>query len=164
MLVAVLTYMGYGILTIFGYLRDFLRHWKIERCYIAREKEEQRVRRCHRYKLRVYRSRVEKLWVSESQSRSPSDLFWERNKLLGCYLCGNAVSRAAVKEQEAGCVSGVEWKWFNKPSSNYSTCCLVTQWRNSSDNKRQKTNLSCDPFVILLSRLFRFARRRTSKR
>ncbi|KAG7226322.1 hypothetical protein INR49_003074 [Caranx melampygus] len=42
MLVAVLTYMGYGILTIFGYLRDFLRHWKIERCYIAREKEEQR--------------------------------------------------------------------------------------------------------------------------
>lgn len=44
MLVAVLTYMGYGILTIFGYLRDFLRHWKIERCYIAREKEEQKVR------------------------------------------------------------------------------------------------------------------------
>ncbi|XP_062296710.1 serine palmitoyltransferase 2-like [Scomber scombrus] len=42
MLVAVLTYMGYGILTIFGYLRDFLRHWKIERCHIAREKEEQR--------------------------------------------------------------------------------------------------------------------------
>ncbi|MEQ2166440.1 hypothetical protein GOODEAATRI_028096 [Goodea atripinnis] len=45
MLVAVLTYMGYGILTIFGYLRDFLRHWKIERCHIAREKEEQKVRR-----------------------------------------------------------------------------------------------------------------------
>lgn len=43
MLVAVLTYMGYGILTIFGYLRDFLRHWKIEKCHIAREKEEQRV-------------------------------------------------------------------------------------------------------------------------
>ena len=43
MLVAVLTYMGYGILTIFGYLRDFLRHWKIERCHIAREKEEQKV-------------------------------------------------------------------------------------------------------------------------
>lgn len=42
MLVAVLTYMGYGILTIFGYLRDFLRHWKIEKCHIAREKEEQR--------------------------------------------------------------------------------------------------------------------------
>uniref|UniRef100_A0A672FVX7 Serine palmitoyltransferase 2-like n=1 Tax=Salarias fasciatus TaxID=181472 RepID=A0A672FVX7_SALFA len=41
MLVAVLTYMGYGILTIFGYLRDFLRHWKIERCHIAREREEQ---------------------------------------------------------------------------------------------------------------------------
>lgn len=44
MLVAVLTYMGYGILTIFGYLRDFLRHWKIEKCHIAREKEEQKVR------------------------------------------------------------------------------------------------------------------------
>lgn len=43
MLVAVLTYMGYGILTIFGYLRDFLRHWKIEKCHIAREKEEQKV-------------------------------------------------------------------------------------------------------------------------
>ncbi|XP_045919159.1 serine palmitoyltransferase 2-like [Micropterus dolomieu] len=42
MLVAVLTYMGYGILTIFGYLRDFLRHWKIERCHIAREREEQK--------------------------------------------------------------------------------------------------------------------------
>uniref|UniRef100_A0A087X503 Serine palmitoyltransferase long chain base subunit 2 n=1 Tax=Poecilia formosa TaxID=48698 RepID=A0A087X503_POEFO len=42
MLVAVLTYMGYGILTVFGYLRDFLRHWKIERCHIAREKEEQK--------------------------------------------------------------------------------------------------------------------------
>uniref|UniRef100_A0A8D3AGU3 serine C-palmitoyltransferase n=1 Tax=Scophthalmus maximus TaxID=52904 RepID=A0A8D3AGU3_SCOMX len=42
MLVAVLTYMGYGVLTIFGYLRDYLRHWKIERCYVAREKEEQK--------------------------------------------------------------------------------------------------------------------------
>ncbi|KAK5857023.1 hypothetical protein PBY51_010293 [Eleginops maclovinus] len=42
MLLAVFTYMSYGILTIFGYLRDFLRHWKIERCNIAREKEEQR--------------------------------------------------------------------------------------------------------------------------
>ncbi|XP_075879590.1 serine palmitoyltransferase 2-like [Nelusetta ayraudi] len=41
MLVAVLTYMGYGILTVFGYFRDFLRHWKIERCHIAREKEDQ---------------------------------------------------------------------------------------------------------------------------
>ncbi|XP_076156420.1 serine palmitoyltransferase 2 isoform X1 [Alosa pseudoharengus] len=42
MLVAVLTYMGYGILTIFGYLRDFLRDWKIEKCHIAREREEQK--------------------------------------------------------------------------------------------------------------------------
>ncbi|XP_029316374.1 serine palmitoyltransferase 2-like [Cottoperca gobio] len=42
MLVAVFTYMSYGILTIFGYLRDFLRLWKIERCHIAWEKEEQK--------------------------------------------------------------------------------------------------------------------------
>uniref|UniRef100_A0A8C9W5J5 serine C-palmitoyltransferase n=1 Tax=Scleropages formosus TaxID=113540 RepID=A0A8C9W5J5_SCLFO len=42
MLVAVFTYLGYGILTIFGYLRDFLRDWKIEKCHIAREREEQK--------------------------------------------------------------------------------------------------------------------------
>ncbi|KAI4900672.1 hypothetical protein NFI96_029595, partial [Prochilodus magdalenae] len=42
MLVAVLTYMSYGILTIFGYLRDFLRSWKIEKCHIAIEREEQK--------------------------------------------------------------------------------------------------------------------------
>ncbi|KAL4656286.1 serine palmitoyltransferase 2-like [Arapaima gigas] len=42
MLVAVFTYLGYGILTIFGYLRDFLREWKIEKCHIAREREEQK--------------------------------------------------------------------------------------------------------------------------
>uniref|UniRef100_H3C0C3 Uncharacterized protein n=1 Tax=Tetraodon nigroviridis TaxID=99883 RepID=H3C0C3_TETNG len=42
LLVAVLTYVGYGILTVFGYLRDFLRHWKIERCHAAREREEQK--------------------------------------------------------------------------------------------------------------------------
>uniref|UniRef100_A0A669DWN7 Serine palmitoyltransferase, long chain base subunit 2b n=1 Tax=Oreochromis niloticus TaxID=8128 RepID=A0A669DWN7_ORENI len=40
--VAVLTYMGYGILTIFGYLRDFLRHWNIEKCHVARERDEQK--------------------------------------------------------------------------------------------------------------------------
>ncbi|XP_008280215.1 serine palmitoyltransferase 2b [Stegastes partitus] len=42
LLVAVLTYMGYGILTIFGYLRDFLRHWNIEKCHVARERDEQK--------------------------------------------------------------------------------------------------------------------------
>nr|XP_033808012.1 serine palmitoyltransferase 2 isoform X2 [Geotrypetes seraphini] len=42
MLVAVLTYMGYGILTLFGYLRDFLRVWKIEKCHNATEREEQK--------------------------------------------------------------------------------------------------------------------------
>lgn len=43
MLVAVLTYVGYGVLTLFGYLRDFLRHWKIEKCHHASEREEQKV-------------------------------------------------------------------------------------------------------------------------
>ncbi|KAK5623437.1 Serine palmitoyltransferase 2 [Crenichthys baileyi] len=42
LLVAVLTYMGYGILTVFGYLRDFLRHWNIEKCHVARERDEQK--------------------------------------------------------------------------------------------------------------------------
>ncbi|XP_051951436.1 serine palmitoyltransferase 2-like isoform X1 [Xyrauchen texanus] len=42
LLVAVFTYMGYGILTIFGYLRDFLREWKFEKCHLAREREEQK--------------------------------------------------------------------------------------------------------------------------
>ncbi|XP_061109912.1 serine palmitoyltransferase 2-like isoform X2 [Conger conger] len=42
MLLAVLTYLSYGILTIFGYLRDFLREWKIEKCNIASERDEQR--------------------------------------------------------------------------------------------------------------------------
>lgn len=51
LLVAVLTYMGYGILTIFGYLRDFLRHWNIEKCHVAREREEQKVKQCLHYDL-----------------------------------------------------------------------------------------------------------------
>ncbi|XP_063146244.1 serine palmitoyltransferase 2 [Candoia aspera] len=42
MLVAVLTYVGYGVLTLFGYLRDFLRHWKIEKCHHATERDEQK--------------------------------------------------------------------------------------------------------------------------
>ncbi|XP_062973977.1 serine palmitoyltransferase 2 [Elgaria multicarinata webbii] len=42
MLVAVLTYVGYGVLTLFGYLRDFLRYWKIEKCHNATEREEQK--------------------------------------------------------------------------------------------------------------------------
>uniref|UniRef100_H0WYC6 serine C-palmitoyltransferase n=1 Tax=Otolemur garnettii TaxID=30611 RepID=H0WYC6_OTOGA len=43
MLVAVLTYVGYGVLTLFGYLRDFLRHWRIEKCHHATEREEQQL-------------------------------------------------------------------------------------------------------------------------
>ncbi|XP_072535764.1 serine palmitoyltransferase 2b [Salminus brasiliensis] len=42
LLVAVLTYMGYGILTLFGYLRDFLRDWSFEKCHVAKERDEQK--------------------------------------------------------------------------------------------------------------------------
>ncbi|XP_062912215.1 serine palmitoyltransferase 3 isoform X3 [Mobula hypostoma] len=40
--VPVLTYMGYGIVTLFGYLRDFLRSWGLEKCYAAQERKEQK--------------------------------------------------------------------------------------------------------------------------
>uniref|UniRef100_A0A3Q3IPG8 serine C-palmitoyltransferase n=1 Tax=Monopterus albus TaxID=43700 RepID=A0A3Q3IPG8_MONAL len=42
MYVAVMTYLGYGIVTLFGYLRDFLRAVELERCHVAQEKEEQK--------------------------------------------------------------------------------------------------------------------------
>ncbi|XP_003134305.1 serine palmitoyltransferase 3 [Sus scrofa] len=38
----VFTYLGYGIVTLFGYLRDFLRNWGIEKCNAAVEREEQK--------------------------------------------------------------------------------------------------------------------------
>lgn len=41
--VMVFTYMGYGIGTLFGYLRDFLRNSGIEKCNAAVEREEQKV-------------------------------------------------------------------------------------------------------------------------
>uniref|UniRef100_A0A4W3K9V8 serine C-palmitoyltransferase n=1 Tax=Callorhinchus milii TaxID=7868 RepID=A0A4W3K9V8_CALMI len=40
--VPVLTYMGYGIVTLFGYLRDFLRAWGFEKCHAAQERKEQK--------------------------------------------------------------------------------------------------------------------------
>ncbi|KAM3930741.1 serine palmitoyltransferase 3-like [Leptodactylus fuscus] len=40
--IPVLTYLGYGILILFGYLRDFMRRWGLEKCHIAEEREEQR--------------------------------------------------------------------------------------------------------------------------
>ncbi|XP_006983737.1 serine palmitoyltransferase 3 [Peromyscus maniculatus bairdii] len=40
--VLVFTYMGYGIGTLFGYLRDFMRSWGIEKCNAAVEREEQK--------------------------------------------------------------------------------------------------------------------------
>ncbi|XP_027778127.3 serine palmitoyltransferase 3 [Marmota flaviventris] len=40
--VLVFTYMGYGIGTLFGYFRDFLRNWGIEKCNAAVEREEQK--------------------------------------------------------------------------------------------------------------------------
>ncbi|XP_050981863.1 serine palmitoyltransferase 3 [Labeo rohita] len=42
MYVAVLTYMGYGIVILFGYFRDFLRAVGLEKCHQAREREEQK--------------------------------------------------------------------------------------------------------------------------
>uniref|UniRef100_A0A3Q3ARD9 serine C-palmitoyltransferase n=1 Tax=Kryptolebias marmoratus TaxID=37003 RepID=A0A3Q3ARD9_KRYMA len=42
MYVAVMTYVGYGIVTLFGYFRDFLRAVRIEKCNIAQEREDQK--------------------------------------------------------------------------------------------------------------------------
>ncbi|KAL1785920.1 serine palmitoyltransferase 3 [Sigmodon hispidus] len=38
----VFTYMSYGIGTLFGYLRDFMRSWGIEKCSAAVEREKQK--------------------------------------------------------------------------------------------------------------------------
>lgn len=43
MYVAVLTYMGFGIVTLFGYFRDLLRAVGLEKCNLAEEREEQKV-------------------------------------------------------------------------------------------------------------------------
>lgn len=43
MYVAVCTYMGFGIVTLFGYFRDFLRAVGLEKCNLAQEREEQKV-------------------------------------------------------------------------------------------------------------------------
>ncbi|XP_071996554.1 serine palmitoyltransferase 3-like isoform X2 [Engystomops pustulosus] len=40
--IPVLTYLGYGILILFGYLRDFMRRWRLEQCHMAEEREEQK--------------------------------------------------------------------------------------------------------------------------
>ncbi|XP_056903868.1 serine palmitoyltransferase 3 [Takifugu flavidus] len=42
MYVAVMTYLGFGIVTLFGYFRDFLRAVGLEKCHLAREREEQK--------------------------------------------------------------------------------------------------------------------------
>lgn len=42
MYVAVMTYLGYGIVTLFGYFRDFLRAVGLEKCHLAQEREEQK--------------------------------------------------------------------------------------------------------------------------
>uniref|UniRef100_F7ERK0 serine C-palmitoyltransferase n=2 Tax=Monodelphis domestica TaxID=13616 RepID=F7ERK0_MONDO len=42
MYVAIFTYLSYGIGTLFGYLRDFLRNHGIEKCHMAQERKEQR--------------------------------------------------------------------------------------------------------------------------
>ncbi|KAM3605933.1 uncharacterized protein V6R79_007550 [Siganus canaliculatus] len=41
MYVAVMTYLGFGIVTLFGYLRDFLRAVGLEKCHLAQERKEQ---------------------------------------------------------------------------------------------------------------------------
>ncbi|KAK6488792.1 serine palmitoyltransferase 3 [Huso huso] len=40
--VAVLTYVGFGVVTLFGYFRDFLRACGLEKCNLAQEREEQK--------------------------------------------------------------------------------------------------------------------------
>ncbi|KAL4641385.1 serine palmitoyltransferase 3 isoform X1 [Arapaima gigas] len=42
MYVAVLTYLGFGIVTLFGYFRDFLRAVGLEKCHLAQERDEQK--------------------------------------------------------------------------------------------------------------------------
>lgn len=42
MYVAVMTYLGFGIVTLFGYFRDFLRAVGLEKCHLAKEREEQK--------------------------------------------------------------------------------------------------------------------------
>ncbi|KAM4772313.1 serine palmitoyltransferase 3 [Rhinophrynus dorsalis] len=42
MYVAVLTYIGFGVVTLFGYLRDFMRAWGLEKCHMAEERQEQK--------------------------------------------------------------------------------------------------------------------------
>lgn len=42
MYVAVMTYLGFGIVTLFGYFRDFLRAIGLEKCHLAQEREEQK--------------------------------------------------------------------------------------------------------------------------
>ncbi|XP_009952463.1 PREDICTED: serine palmitoyltransferase 3 [Leptosomus discolor] len=42
MYVAVLTFVGFGVGTIFGYLRDFMRAWGLEKRNVAAEREQQK--------------------------------------------------------------------------------------------------------------------------
>lgn len=43
MYVAVFTFVGFAVGTIFGYLRDFMRAWGLEKRNIAAEREQQKV-------------------------------------------------------------------------------------------------------------------------
>ena len=53
MYVAVMTYLGFGIVTLFGYFRDFLRAVGLERCHLAQERHEQKVSNTPPYPLSV---------------------------------------------------------------------------------------------------------------
>lgn len=59
MYVAVLTYLGFGIVTLFGYFRDFLRAVGLEKCHLAQEREEQKVgETCNQHKHRHFSAHV----------------------------------------------------------------------------------------------------------
>lgn len=48
-----MTYLGFGIVTLFGYFRDFLRAVGLEKCHLAQEREEQKVgKTCNQHKHR----------------------------------------------------------------------------------------------------------------
>lgn len=47
LLIAVLTYLGYGILIVFGHMRDWLRRWGWEKVPVAAEPVSEVNAKCH---------------------------------------------------------------------------------------------------------------------
>lgn len=51
-----MTYLGFGIVTLFGYFRDFLRAVGLEKCHVAQERVEQKVgKTCNQHKQACFR-------------------------------------------------------------------------------------------------------------